>query len=422
MKKIIPLLLAIIPLICFAQKDEDPSKDAFGRLRISEPQSLFDAQFTYDRQPLLFDTITIGDSVSISYDNTNKEVDLIMANALPGHSVGMQSFEFFRYQPGKSQLILITFNAGGGVPGVEKVYGYSDGTNGVEFVLDGTTPKFRIISGTDSGTEEVSRSNWNIDKLEDGIFYGRKGDKIKLDFTKTQILVIDLEALYVGRVRVGFDIGGKVYYAHEFNHSNVKTSAYIQSANLPIRAVMTATDTVSTSMSLICSSVMSEAGQEQNYAYHFSTEGIVTAGNGTDTHILSIQPRDSFANSINRSSINMGDIRLINTGNADVIYKVVIGQAITTPTTADVNSTYSAAEKLTAGALSGSPAIVIDQGYIPAGAASASGYFSSSSNLKTPITLRHDGSQRDLGKVTILVQGISGTSAVRCVASWDEIR
>jgi hypothetical protein len=42
---------------------------------------------------------------------------------------------------------------------------------------------------------------------------GRSG--ITLDVTKTQIFIVDLEWLGVGRVRLGFVIDGKIYYCHE---------------------------------------------------------------------------------------------------------------------------------------------------------------------------------------------------------------
>ena len=41
-----------------ALAEEQMSRDAFGRLRVSSPEYVFDAQLTYDLQPLLFEQIT----------------------------------------------------------------------------------------------------------------------------------------------------------------------------------------------------------------------------------------------------------------------------------------------------------------------------------------------------------------------------
>ena len=55
----------------------------------------------------------------------------------------------------------------------------------------------------------------------------------------------------VGRVRIGFDIDGIVYYAHEFLHANVLTIPYTQTLNLPIRGQLTTTAGVAASMKMV---------------------------------------------------------------------------------------------------------------------------------------------------------------------------
>lgn len=60
-----------------ATKFADSSNiDAFGRLRISENVGVFDSQFTYDLQPLLFGQIVTGTGATIAHDSTNRHADL----------------------------------------------------------------------------------------------------------------------------------------------------------------------------------------------------------------------------------------------------------------------------------------------------------------------------------------------------------
>lgn len=44
--------------------------DAFGRLKVASPQTLFDAQFTYDLQPLVFQAVAPA-GTTITHDSTN---------------------------------------------------------------------------------------------------------------------------------------------------------------------------------------------------------------------------------------------------------------------------------------------------------------------------------------------------------------
>lgn len=392
------------------------ARDAFERWRVSSPQSLFDAQFTYGLQPLLYDTITVGSNVTISHSGNDRLVKMKFASSPIGSVVAMQSFEHIRYQPGKSQQVFITFNMWGGQSDVVKFAGYSDGENGIEFIMNGETPTFRILSTTGKGGQAVAQSSWNIDKM-DGT--GVSGDS--LDLTKVQILVIDFQALYVGRVRVGFDIDGKVKYAHEFLHANDGGQyPYIATANLPIRIGMSSSATVTDSLYFICTSVISEGGQEVVSGFPFSTTATVTAASGADTHILSVQPNTTFNGEINRIKFLLESIELTVTGANPVQWKLVVGQALSGTSTADVNATYSAFETVT-GTVSGSPALVLKGGVVAATSQNKSSMLQETT-VRVPITLDHEGLQRDLGRLTLLAQGIGGTSAVYATFNWIEIR
>lgn len=392
------------------------ARDAFERWRVSEPQTLFDAQLTYGLQPLLFDTITVGANTSITHDPTNRVADLKFASSPTGSVVAMQSFEHIRYQPGKSQQVFVTFNFWGGQSNIVKFAGYSDGLNGIEFIANGATPAFRILSTTEKTTQLVNQANWNIDKL-DGT--GVSGDS--LDLTKLQILVIDFQALYVGRVRVGFDIDGQIKYAHEFIHANDGGQyPYFATANLPIRVGMSSTATVSDSLYFICSSVISEGGQEDVGGYPFSYYRTLTAPNGADSAIINLQPKTTFNGITNRTKIQVASIDVAVTGTSPVLWKLCVGQALTGTAATDANTTYSASETVI-GTPSGAPAIVLEQGILPASSQTRSSV-NKETTVRIPITLDHEGNQRDLGRLTLLVQGIGGTSAVHATLNWVEIR
>ncbi len=396
----------------------NPVGDAFGRLRVSSPTSLFDAQLTYDLQPLLFEQITNGSGATVTHDATNRQALMTFSSTPTGGKSFMQSYEHFRYRAGHSQLIYITFLMWAGVASVKKFAGYSDGTEWIELQRDGaSTIQLALLSTTTNWNQTVAQASWNIDAMAGAWPSGKT-----LDLTKVQILVIDFQALYVGRVRVGFDIDGVVYWVHEFKHANLIAYPYFKSANLPIRCGMTSTGTVSATMNFICCTVQTENGETSREGFHFTQDATVTAGNNTLTHLLSIQPKATFNSISNRTKIIIDSVDILVTGNTPIHYALVLGDVITGTTTfADVNTTYSAVEYNTAWTTSGTPAITMITGHIPA-SATAKGAISQTINMKYPITLDAAGVARSLGRVTLLVKWLGATSAVEGAINWTEIR
>lgn len=393
--------------------------DAFSRLRVSNPLILHNSQFTYDLAPIIMEQITNGTGATIAHDSTNRSALMTFSSTPTGGKSYMQSYEYLPYQPGRSQLIFVTFNMISAIANVLKFAGYSDGVNGIEFQLNGTTKQFVVYSASSAGNETVTQSSWNLDKLD-----GTGASGITLDITKTQILVIDIQALYVGRVRIGFDIGGVIVYAHEFLHSNIFASPYIQTANLPVRCGMTCTATVSTTMSFICSAVISEGGSEDInvYGYTFQQDsGAVNVGTG-GTHMISLRPRTTFNSIANRTRVAYIDVEIYNAGNQPIQWQLCVGQAISGTTAYNnVNSTYSSSEYNVLGTLSGSPAIVIDGGFVDS-SGGAKGVTNTAIISRYPITLDAAGLHRAMGTLTLKVTSLSGTQSVYSSIKFREIR
>lgn len=250
--------------------------DAFGRLRVSQPYTLFDSQNRYaiDNQ---FSTSTSGSGAATHLSN---ESSVSMAvSTTSGDEVVRQTFRVFPYQPGKSLLLLATFKMDTAKTNLRQRVGYfntgngvflEQGANGITFVLRTST------SGSVSDARYVAKASWNGDKLD-----GTGASGITLDLTKTQILFMDFEWLGVGSVRCGFVINGQFIVAHTFHNANTQTSVYMTTAILPIRYEITNTGTVASSstMKQICSSLMSEGGYEATSIEHSAR--MVSATTGT---------------------------------------------------------------------------------------------------------------------------------------------
>lgn len=411
----------------FTIKDS-PNLDAFSRLRISNPYPLFSSQFTYNLNPLLFEQLTTSNG-TVTYNSTNRCATMTFTSAVNTNTAYMQSYEHIPYQPSKSQLVFVTFNMKAYTTNVLKFAGLSTGSggNGIEFQNTGALNRFVIYSQTDAGDQIINQDSWNLDKL-DG--YGTSG--LTLDITKSQILVIDFQALYTGRVRVGFDIDGKIIYCHEFKNSNrLLIVPYIQTANLPVRCGMIATGSAaSASMDFVCCAVVSEGGTEDAnlFSYAFSVSADNISVNTNSTHLLSIRPKSTFNSITTRSKLIYTDLEIYNGGgNAPLKWELCIGQVLTGATFSDVNTSYSSTEYCSgtsAGLNSTSPdLIIIDSGYLPPSNGGRGQSASISAFSRYPITLGASGSSRALGTLTLRAQTLSSnTNSVYAAIKFKELR
>lgn len=407
----------------FTTKTDADQLDAFSNMRTAGPTFVADGQFTYDLQPLIYEQITSGDG-AIVHDSTERAAKLSIDTATgSGDEAIMQSYQYHKYQSGRAQEIFLTFNFNDntGVSNLRRFAEYGDGDNAIGFELNETAKNFYIKSDTTEGDETVAQASWSIDPMD-----GTGPSGKTLDTSKTQILVISVQALYTGEVRIGFDIDGDIIWCHEFQHANLATNPYIQTANLPIRVGMESTGITTTldDMLFICSCVLSRGGQVDVAGYDFSESNTeIAVSSGARTHALSIQPKATFNSITNRIEFKLKSINVVAETNP-ILWELCLGDVITGTTTfTDVNATYSAFQKNTAGTTSGSPAAVISSGVVAASNQASSGGAFLLDN-RFPITLDASGSVRTdrLGTLTLLLTGIGGAATGHVTMNWKELQ
>lgn len=259
--------------------------DAFGRLQVSEPYTLFDSQnrFATDNQ---FDTALTGTGTT-SFLTNEAAVNMEVTSGGVG-SVVRQSYRSMPYQPGKGLLVLATFVMSGSTSAnLTQRAGYFNSENGVFFQKVGSTLSFVLrsyVTGSASDARTVNQSSWNGDKLD-----GTGPSGITLDPTKAQILWMDFEWLGVGSVRCGFIINGIFYVCHTFNNANIISNVYMTTATLPVRYEITSvTAAVAASMKQICSTVISEGGYEQASIDHVARRTTILGTINTAANFLPV--------------------------------------------------------------------------------------------------------------------------------------
>lgn len=266
---------------------DTPELDAFGRLRVSQPVSLFDNMGEYGNDTAYWETLVSGGSVT--HVPRQCAVRLSTVDETEGYYAYRQTRQYLRYQPGRSLNIETTFVMSPHREGGRVRIGYFDASNGVFFERrvngDLSIVQRSNVTGTPVDTR-VDQTHWNVDRM-DGL--GASG--VNLDVTKTQILFIQLQFLGVGRVQVGFVVDGIAYVAHQFLNANDLSTAYMSTGCLPVRGeVVNVAETVTgallgdpVTLDMICTSVSSGgigANQKQFAAYN------AIAGRATSTTIL----------------------------------------------------------------------------------------------------------------------------------------
>lgn len=401
----------ISPAISYANS---PNIDAFGRLRVSTPFTLFDSSHRYtDNSLWATSSSTSGAAV---FNAAQGLVDLNVT-AASGSQVLRETVKVFSYQPGKSLLILSTFVMSPAKTNLRQRIGYFGVDNGFYLEQNNSTVSFverTSVSGSLVNTA-IAQASWNVDPMN-----GSGPSGITIDLTKAQILFMDLEWLGVGTVRMGFVIDGNFYVCHKFHHANIITSTYITTASLPLRYEITNTGITSGASTLkqICSTVLSEGGYElrgsqQAVGTPITSPRTLTTG-GTFYPIVSIRLKSTRLDAIAVATA----ISVIGNTAANYNWQVVAGGTTTGGSWVSAGTNSSVEYNLTGSSFTG-------------GRILASGYFTATASTSVSVDilraalfsnqLERDGLTGVPYEFTVILT--AGTSNETTFASmdWEEV-
>jgi hypothetical protein len=427
------------------------NNDAFDRLRVSNPSTLFEINHSIGKLPFLIDEFTSGSGTTSIAVLENSYIAMRTTAGSTGSMI-RQSYEYVPYQPGKSKLMIfsgVLEANNGGITGVtsrigcfddyvEKtiVGGITGNGNGLFFELGGETGKsFSIVERlnltSSTGTENrVAQTAWNYDKFDGSGPSGITG----LDFSKAMIFAIDQEWLGVGRVRYGFFINGTFHVGHISNHSGIGTPTsssitypYTKTAKLPIRYEIKSngTSTQNCEMRMICSTVLSEGGFEPSGMSY--SIGRITGASVTTTlkpilaiRLIEIEPS-------NRKTLLLKALSILNTSsNKSIQWDLYVFDDDTffsTQSWKNVNTANSAAQYsdtitfTTPGNPLPSTALLIDSGYADVGVNISQ--FSYQKYLASPLV---NSSITGTSKVLCLCGiSLSSSASIHASLTWIEI-
>ena len=366
--------------------------DAFGRLRVSGPYTLFDAQNRYEISNKFYSNVS--GNATVSYLSTESTVLLTVGTG--GGSIIRETKEVFAYQPGKSLLIMSTCVMSSSNSCTQRV-GYFNTLNGVflERASDGVVS---VIIRNNGSETKVVQSRWNTNKCPG------------LDITKAQIFWMDIEWLGVGSVRTGFVIDGVFVTAHVFHHANRESGVYMTTAILPVRYEISGSNG---SMKQICSSVISEGGYDQKLPVFSQIRGTTNSNvfellvAGTVYPLISIRLKSTRLDAL----VVIKYIDILTLSNQEVTWYLVLNPVLTGASWSSHATSTNVEVDTTASAISGGTNVF-------------NGYAVSKSTVQIPVS----DIDMSIGRthlasdiVTLAASGFSNNTKIGAMLSWIEI-
>lgn len=393
--------------------------DASGRVRVSSPVNEFASDFQYNLHPLFFEQITANNgTIAHKPSFSAAQLDVTTDN---GSKALLQSYQYFRYQPGKSDKVDITYILPSQQAGTKMQVGYNDDENGFFFeVKDAATIQMvRRTKASGSVVDNVViQSEWNGDKLD-----GTGPSGITMDFTKGQILRIDFQWLSQGRIRMCFDIGGNVLLAHEFLIANTISEPSTTTGNLPVRWLIenTSAPASAKTMYAICSSVATEGGDETETGHPFGFGNGVTTRTVSTTPIpvVSIRPNLTLNSITNRVKFRLDSINILS--SKDIHWELIYLPTSITNVSWQAPVAHSSVQTDIAGtAIVGG--IDIHHDYVAGATGQSSGTGKVPLTSKLPFTLDAAGTDQSRSLSIVCARVGNSDSEVSGSFNWTEVR
>ena len=225
--------------------------DSFGRQKTVEPATIFAFKHIYAEDTLTFDTqITNSGGTGTSVYSINEAK--IRLQCAGSSTIIRQTYQYFNYNPGVSQLILITgiFGEGNNTT-TTKTWGYGDAKNGLFFklkngILNTCIRSYSTGVAVDTDVAQTSFSNNPLPNTS------------ILDVTKMNIYFIEFGWLGIATVNFGILKDGQQIILDSRKNENSLTKVYMSTPNLPIHYKIQNTGVETSYMDCVCCAVESQ--------------------------------------------------------------------------------------------------------------------------------------------------------------------
>ncbi len=214
----------------------EPQFDAYGLIRMVEPQRLMDHTFRYSASNDQWQLKTTG-TAALLHLPEQSSVALDIGTAATD-SASYTTNRYHRYSPGVAHLLTMSVQLGDtGKAGCIRRWGYYNEQNGMFFELNGLDLNVVIRSDATGSIVEarIPQSLWSHDRV-DGEGGELNQSLLNIDVSKQNVYWIDYQWHGAGITRFGtFLPSGKRIILHTVEHSNMASTPYMGTGTLPIR-------------------------------------------------------------------------------------------------------------------------------------------------------------------------------------------
>jgi len=212
----------------------DTSLTSKGRLRTSQPETVFFNTFQYGIETDVWETSSTSGGTA-THAPAISGIDMAVTSTA-GSQVIRQTRNVMRYIPGRSSTLSFAVRYQTPVTGIRRRIGLFDGADGFYFEDNGGDYACVIINsnGGSPTITRVSRANWNGDKLD-----GTGSSGITADPTAQQLISMDYEWYGAGQVVFQYVINGKAIVIHTFDTGNNMQGTWCKTPFLPVRCELT---------------------------------------------------------------------------------------------------------------------------------------------------------------------------------------
>ena len=278
-------------------------RDVVGKLKVSQSQNIYDADFEYGVQPLRWEQF-IQNTSGQAYIVQNPGLGGVSMNIGGGNTPGditiRQSRPYHRYQPGKTMYMASNVNFGASVSGQTQRVGIFDDSNGIFFLQNGAGyaqnpySMYAVIRSDSGGlpTDQVfPMESWN----------GNKNIINSIDWTKVQMIWMEYAWYGAGALRWGVVINGEPWVIHQVGTGNgtvlgtAQVKPWSRTGNLPVRYEQR--DNGSSAQSLMTHygvSVLVEGGIDKQRGFTYSYGNYAASQQRSLTGAVTRYPAMSF--------------------------------------------------------------------------------------------------------------------------------
>jgi hypothetical protein len=299
--------------ILTVRQEEQNQRSAFDELLTADLTPKIQLEFPYNINTDIV-TTTLVASGAVTQSNSKA---VIASGAAINSSATLISKRVLKYDPGQGALVRFSAIFTTGVAGSQQEVGLGDSTDGFFFGYNGAD--FGVLRRQNGVDNWIAQTSWNRDKADN------KTVLPKIDFTKGNVFQIRFQWLGFGLISFWIEnpSTGQPVRIHNMEYANANTNPSVFNPTLPL-SVKSANTTNNTDIQIQTSSLAAFIeGKEVLLGSKNSKDNTKTGIGNTETNIITIRNRSTFASKTNRVDVELDFLGVAVDGTKNSIIKLI---------------------------------------------------------------------------------------------------